>query len=354
MKRQSGFTLVELMVVVVIIAVLALVMGRAASIASRKALAVACAGNMRGIGAVVRLYAAEWGGNTSPNGGSFPALSGLPLRGEPGYVQADALELTDYVCPLDQNPFVLETGYRCSYQLASAFIGGNLISINSMKGTVMLCEMGKRHKTKGVATSIYLFADLHHELNAAAAGASGREGLMPGLRSRWYNKSSNLGVPASESRKELVWNEPLRRERRDRLSFLPGHYYDSSSGWECVSDWDRDAANEPRRLLGVWDGYLDLPRTGNWVIEFRCDSGDSCYLEVGGRTVQGRGTRMLTGPLDEGRTFVEFRFLETGDGMLNSYFQLYWRKTDAPTLARTLIPPERMSHAPFELSNVQN
>jgi hypothetical protein len=347
-------TLIELTVVVVILVALVLVLGKGASVVTSKSILTDCAARAKSIGTVVRLYAAEWQGNTNPNTGAFPALFGLPLRGDPKYVPEQAFAVSDFACPLDQNPFVLETGYRSSYQLASAFAGGKLHALEDSRSTVMLSEMGKRHKDRGVPASVYLFSDLHYETGGPDPNEPGGERLMPGLRSRWYNKSNDLTVPASESRKDLVWNEPVRCDGGGGLFFLPGYYYDSSSGWQCVSDWDRNAANEPMRILGVWDGHLRFPQTGSWTLDFECSALDRCYLEVDDQIIQGAGNQTLVHSFQEGRTSVEFRFLETGDGISSSYLRLFWRKTDPPAVSRQLIPARCFSHVPFEPTNVQN
>jgi hypothetical protein len=269
-------------------------------------------------------------------------------------VQQQAFDLGDFTCPLDQNPFVLQTGYRSSYQLASAFAGGRLLALEETRSAVLLSELGKRHKEGGVPTAVYLFADLHYETGGPDPNEPGKEKHLPGLRSRWYNQSANLTVPATESRRDLVWSEAVRCEPGRGLFFLPGAYYDS--GWQAVADWDRSAATEPRRILGVWDGYLMFPQAGTWQLVFECLSPDQCYLEVEGQVAQGAGNQTLTVNLSQARkAFVEFRFLETGanpgDGVPNSYFRLYWT---GPTVPRQPIPPRYFSHIPFEPTNVQN
>ena len=378
---RSGFTLIELMVVVVIIAMLSLVLGKAASMVMGKSAMTDCAAKLRSIGTAVRAYASEWQGMTNPDGDGYPALFGHRVRQDPTYAPNDPthsdhlacarrrLALTQFVCPLDQNPFVIQSGYRSSYQLASGFIGRNVMAVGSSRSTVLLSEMGKRHKNKGFQSAIYLFADLHFEISGPNPDNPSEEGVMPGLRSRWYNQSSNLTIYASEPRKELVWSDPIVRESRDGLPFLPAEYYDpgQSNPWQNVSDWDESSARNPRRIMGVWDGYIEFPSAGDWRLEFHHEQDDRCSLEIGGTTStagpsSGRNrTQVVIRSLALGaelRVPVEFKYLErgtgVGNGFPNSYFRLYWQKTDAPIMPRRPIPPDRMFHLPFEPSNVQN
>ena len=362
---RSGFTLIELMVVVVIIAMLSLVLGKAASMVMGKSAMTGCAAKLRSIGTVVRAYATEWDGMTNPNGDAYPAQFGHQLRlnpddglANPDYVQADAFAATEFLCPLDQNPFVIQSGYRSSYQLASGFIGRNVMAVGSSRSTVLMSEMGKRHKNKGFESAIYLFADLHFEITGPDPDNPGEEGVMPGLHSRWYTSTSR-NVPASEPKKELVWCDPIVRESRDGVHFLPMARYNSTSGWQTIPEWDGGtAANEPRRILGVWNGNLEFPQAGSYTILFQAESSDETFLDVDGTVAQGRGNRSVNVTISELVVPVEFRFVERGTGALSgfprSYFRLYWQRTSAPLMTRRPIPAEAMFHLPFELSNVQN
>lgn len=73
-KRQTGFTLMELLVVVAIAAILAAVLFPVFLSAREKARASACLSNFHQIGLAIHQYASDWDDATPPNGSSFGGL----------------------------------------------------------------------------------------------------------------------------------------------------------------------------------------------------------------------------------------------------------------------------------------
>jgi len=105
-----GFTLIELLVIIAIIAILAAIAIPALGSAQERSAGVACAGNLRQLGAAIHLYCAD-------NGGAFPrSFHSAGAYREPGWVASiapylGAPEATSkggggkiFRCPADKNP----------------------------------------------------------------------------------------------------------------------------------------------------------------------------------------------------------------------------------------------------------
>ncbi len=73
MKRQKGFTLVELLVVIGIIALLVAMLLPALNKARTQARSVVCQSNLRTVGQLVQFYMGDWKGSLPPN---YPKSSG--------------------------------------------------------------------------------------------------------------------------------------------------------------------------------------------------------------------------------------------------------------------------------------
>ncbi len=111
--RRSGFTLIEMLVVLAVIAILAAILYPVFASAREKARAAACLSNYHQIGMAVQMYAQDSSGETPTNGGSF---SGLIADCQP-YTHETGI----FICPDDYDR--LTEGRAGSYRMASLYQG---------------------------------------------------------------------------------------------------------------------------------------------------------------------------------------------------------------------------------------
>jgi prepilin-type N-terminal cleavage/methylation domain-containing protein len=120
MKRHSGFTLVEMMVVIGIIVLLAGIVYAAMGPAREKARQVACASNLRQIHRALMMYAADYDG-TEPEGRKTYWQLGLPPPIASGPYANGGPLTTDYlkdprlwICPNDPCTFMVKIHPECA------------------------------------------------------------------------------------------------------------------------------------------------------------------------------------------------------------------------------------------------
>lgn len=150
-----GFTLVELLVSLTLVALLAAILLPTFSQAREKGRAAGCVGNLRQLGAAWSLYAAD-------HDGAYPGTA-WPERVLP-YAPARAC----FVCPSAVQPFLpagsrlLARGYAANGLLSRDAWGARRVvregDLSHPASTVLLCEVALRAVPGGVATSLTVAA----------------------------------------------------------------------------------------------------------------------------------------------------------------------------------------------------
>ena len=112
-KLRSGFTLIEMLIVVAIIAVLAAILYPVFQKVRENARATVCLSNYHQIGLAIHQYANDSDGQTPPDGGSF---SGLITDCAP-YTHTAGL----FICPDDYDR--IKEGRAGTYRMASLYQG---------------------------------------------------------------------------------------------------------------------------------------------------------------------------------------------------------------------------------------
>jgi len=205
-KVREGFTLIELMVVVTIIAILAALIVPALQRAQAKAMGMNCMSRAKSIGSAIRTYASNYDGWTCSIKGSYVREFGYKLNHEAGYFLGDAAnnwmgkstptqseayagQVRDFRCPIHADPTSGPHGIPSSYQITSLWNGGNIMAqTGSASAILALREAGKRHPSHGETfDQHYVFADLH-----ATLGYSGP--ALQGLKLKAWNGQSLAGI----------------------------------------------------------------------------------------------------------------------------------------------------------------
>jgi len=112
-KNKSGFTLIEILVVVAIIGLLAALLLPAFAAAREKARASSCLSNLHQVGLAIQLYAQDSDDKTPANGGSFSGL----IQDSAPLIRTTAV----FICPDDYDRE--EEGRAGSYRVPSLYQG---------------------------------------------------------------------------------------------------------------------------------------------------------------------------------------------------------------------------------------
>jgi prepilin-type N-terminal cleavage/methylation domain-containing protein len=323
-RRSKGFTLIELMIVVTILAILAALLLPAVGRAQAKANAMACQAAVRAIGTSIRTYANNWDGWTNPNAEYYPKLYGHKLKSEgAGFNQLEANAVDKFICPSDNAPTQTLEGYYTSYLVTGPFAGQNITNLTTdPTNTIAVRERGRRHPTpKGELEGHYVFVDLHSGLGLPFSP------YVAGIKTRVWQGGTwadLLGAKAPETRTppvDVVWTKAM-------------YVANGTFQAEGLTTWGNDSIN--LRM----DGAIEFPKDGTYTFYYCVD--DNIYFwidindngKVDGNETDSRGCCVGCGAAGGSAAFTTtatvkaknkykfaFAFLEGGGG---DYFGFGW------------------------------
>ncbi|MDP6360572.1 MAG: PA14 domain-containing protein [Planctomycetota bacterium] len=254
-RTESAFTIIELLVVAVIIALVATLILPALQGAQQRSLAVRCGGNARNIATALVTYAAEWRGYTNSDADHYTKLLLSDLRG----IQPSQLaSVTRFVCPADGTRKLNTLGVPSSYTVLQTFAGENILKINTpKKDTPVLFENAKRHlKFEGVSEELdrmYAFQDLHFQVGFVGAYKSGLDVKV------WSNVLAYIPVSGAEL------NYPIAANYEKK--WLSQFDINNASFWNNLMD----GGGNPNRFTTRFDGFLEAPVSGTYQFKGKWD-----------------------------------------------------------------------------------
>jgi type II secretory pathway pseudopilin PulG len=382
-RHFSGFSLLELFVVVVIIAILAGLIIPMIGAASRKAMDKSCQNKGKQIASVISIYSVSNKGFTPSDAESYVKLMGFKLRTDYGYFWCDppgnpncpydpreapnlwaneadspsyryASKLDDLSCPIDSTPVKTKHIVPSSYQLLMA--GENLMDVEDRSKRLLIRELGSRHADSSSKngpgkekTYHVVFADGHAE-------PATQTEYLPGLAvACWqFSDDTRWGKVKDDSIQDLphfttVWSKSLTESR---FNFLTQ-----------VGDWvNMDSAtglpipDKPDNFMIRMDGFIEFPTSGTWRFVAMAvekiylwidldEDGNLDSIEIQERTNIGNLTNMIT--LNGVQAGKKYPFLlcyreQTG----KQYFNLFWSDHNETGLARmkkTIVPLSALS-----------
>jgi len=307
--RRRGFTLIELMVVVTIIAILAALIVPALQRAQAAAMSRACMSRARAIGMSIRTYASGWDSWTNLDRNYFVKEFGYALSSEDGYVAGDTAynwisdtnsetyhrqqSAEEFRCPVDEAPQTNSHGVPTSYKVASAFAGRNLATLQGEANRILaVSERGnKRHPTPGQDGQ-----ERHYVMADQSVTLGYRGNFIPGLYLRLWNKNSSAGIrgvpesalPDADVEGEINgffknhnWCYSYIAESKVTSTdwtgqggpFGGGHYWTQRHG-NLISEY-------PYRLIARADGLIRFPSDDSYEVYSVSHDYASQYFGIG-------------------------------------------------------------------------
>lgn len=289
--KFKGFTLIELMVVVTIIAVLAALIVPALQKAQAKSMSMKCLSIARAIGSSIRTYASNNNGWTNTDTSFYVKDFGYRLSHETGYEPGDAAgawaddsttpsyqraqTFSDFICPVAEDADTNIHAIRSSYTVTTAFGGKNIMNMTGEANrTLMVKETGeKRHPAGGeLLERTYVYADL-----SATIGYNGP--MLPGLIMRAYNQANSSGLQGTAE--STLPDAPFQTEHSGDFSY--NNNWARMLAGNDITNWDNPGITNWNwqgnwlRYLGTvclrFDGLIRFPAPGIWEFYARSHYG---------------------------------------------------------------------------------
>ena len=394
---RKGFTLIELMVVVTIIAVLAALIVPALQKAQAAAMARQCMSRARSIAASIRAYASNWDGWTNIDRDYYVKEFGYKLSSELGYegeaagTWADDSTtqsyqrhgmVGDFRCPVDEAPSRNSHAILSSYGVSKFFAGTNVMNQTAAANRILAVkEVGKRHTVGGSQNELeahYVMADMSTTL-----GFKGD--YLPGAVMRIWHRSRATSATVKGVSLSSLPDPDMTIEIEDltETNYMWGHIVSSApTASDYGETWKDDPATNnpnahhwtnrsggrsqyPNNICARVDCLIKFPTAGTY--RFRTLSSDHVltYLGIGDKGApmdtdsytwdtgnrpwdhwSDSGAGWFTVPEDGSTHPLQFVMDMTGGWWMSGYYVRWHNVTTDDPPTNTDIPADRLFSVP--------